>query len=1249
MTEPTPAARQSAASHDAPARPAAPANAHDPRPVNPLGDLQQVLGNFGTLERVAPKMEVGAPDDMHEREADAVARAVVRGAETGWRRHDEGDSLRRAPEDERRERTQPAPGPAPAKAPPVAKAPPTPKAPPVAKAPPAPKAPPTPKAPPAPAESRRREEPVVARKPANAGAIPAVSQAAARTIQSSRGAGQPLAAADRSFYEPRFGRDLGNVRIHDDPAAHQAARDVQARAFTYGQDIYFSAGRYQPGTQAGRELMAHELAHTIQQRPGAKIARAPDPPPGAAAPPTAAPLTSSAQATGQPAQTAAAVGGAAPVVADGEATLLLGPVGVPAFRLEGANADLYAGLMRRSPRYTGSRPQDQRVIWKRHMSSAPGLVGKLGTMIDEWAKVNRGAHGTSDRPPGPYVVKSNASTRYAIGELPDLAGELSIPDWDAAGKTALGYEQRFEVDHILELQLTNFPDNPGGHAIKNFQLLRGTINHSSGPTIEAAIDDALIAWLRTVPAQERNDPDRHLMALPVTGHDPRPNHADAQTAKQHHTLAFPNAMKLPHTHTALAPTDVWSRKDIEAGTHLTTHRGATPVVEITTLAAIGGHGKVAILRGEAGGYARSLTVAPEPEPGERKGFAPYTLVRKNLNVGPDWQTKKLLGSLALEIPEDHPTFVHASALIEVERFPGAQFAGHLRGRPDRTADAAVTQQLRGLNLRKGSPVTVETVDLGPGGFEITGYVETTIPLLYGAHLDFALRGNTVELSKTFRPEDIHPPAPLRIEDSTFTLALNSSGDLSASGRINASIDRLGRGWLEGRGSARDGIAISGGFDATPDLFSPGHVDFTYAHGQISGHGILGIPAGKVRGIKSARLEVSYVDERFQADGQAQFDLPGVREGAVHLTYDREYGLTVEGDLTVGKLPGIRSGSLKVRLSERPGGQGYRLAAHGTAQPDIPGVDAELTVDYDDGAFFARVSLPFERGRLHGQLMAGVTNRPLDEAGHPMLSAPPLPAVAPFGAGSAELKLNDWLRGTAGFRLLENGEVVVSGMLTVTGVPLWQPITPKPIPIIPTKRVKIHVFGPVDVSIGGGLDLSYGIEAGVLSGSVFAEYNPAHEDQTHIVGHAALHSGAFVALDLHGNVGGGLDIGVASITAELVLGAQLRVPATLDIGVDLDWRPDRGIVIDSWIHGQLSPRLKFYVKGQIVLESWIHDHTWGPWDLADKEFGSGLNLGFTLPFKYQDEQLDVGWDRIDVQRPDISPVTAARDFLRELAS
>lgn len=76
--------------------------------------------------------------------------------------------------------------------------------------------------------------------------------------------GHPLPASERAFFEPRFGRDLSNVRIHDDRAAGRAARAINARAYTLGHDVSFGSCEYAPGTATGRQLLAHELAHVVQ-------------------------------------------------------------------------------------------------------------------------------------------------------------------------------------------------------------------------------------------------------------------------------------------------------------------------------------------------------------------------------------------------------------------------------------------------------------------------------------------------------------------------------------------------------------------------------------------------------------------------------------------------------------------------------------------------------------------------------------------------------------------------------------------------------------------------------------------------------------------------------------------------------------------------------------------------------------------------------------------------------------------------
>jgi len=80
-----------------------------------------------------------------------------------------------------------------------------------------------------------------------------------------RAPGQPLDFESRGFMEERFGYDFSHVRVHSDEQAHRSAEATDAEAYTVGQDIVFATGRYSPNTTGGRELLAHELTHVVQQ------------------------------------------------------------------------------------------------------------------------------------------------------------------------------------------------------------------------------------------------------------------------------------------------------------------------------------------------------------------------------------------------------------------------------------------------------------------------------------------------------------------------------------------------------------------------------------------------------------------------------------------------------------------------------------------------------------------------------------------------------------------------------------------------------------------------------------------------------------------------------------------------------------------------------------------------------------------------------------------------------------------------
>jgi len=203
-------------------RPVEHAPARRPKRANPLWSALATH----VPPAVQAKLEVGAPDDEYERQADRVADQVLRTPEPPIQRppeEEEPEELRRKPLAEpiastlRRE-----------------------------------------------AELEEEEEKLQAQAESNE--ILSVAPGIENQVSGLQGGGAPLSEEARAYFEPRLGQDLGDVRIHTDATAAQAARALNAKAFTVGNDVVFGTGRYASDPRAGERLLAHELAHVVQQR-----------------------------------------------------------------------------------------------------------------------------------------------------------------------------------------------------------------------------------------------------------------------------------------------------------------------------------------------------------------------------------------------------------------------------------------------------------------------------------------------------------------------------------------------------------------------------------------------------------------------------------------------------------------------------------------------------------------------------------------------------------------------------------------------------------------------------------------------------------------------------------------------------------------------------------------------------------------------------------------------------------------------
>lgn len=169
---------------------------------SPSVRLQRILGNQGFQHHLQPKLRIGQSNDQYEQEADRVADQV----------------LRMPDKPEFRDRRL---------------------------------------------EIREGEETVQAKSRSNKGGR--IAPAIESGINSLRGSGQPMPESTRTFFESRFGADFGGVKVHSGTSADHLAESINAKAFTIGKDVVFGHGQYSPESSRGKQLLAHELTHVVQQ------------------------------------------------------------------------------------------------------------------------------------------------------------------------------------------------------------------------------------------------------------------------------------------------------------------------------------------------------------------------------------------------------------------------------------------------------------------------------------------------------------------------------------------------------------------------------------------------------------------------------------------------------------------------------------------------------------------------------------------------------------------------------------------------------------------------------------------------------------------------------------------------------------------------------------------------------------------------------------------------------------------------
>lgn len=844
-----------------------------------------------------------------------------------------------------------------------------------------------------------------------------------------------------------------------------------------------------------------------------------------------------------------------------------------------------------------TRPDDQRKVWSDGIMATGGYAEAVKKGVNtkrgiRHAKTNKMIH----------VIKPKSSDTYIIGDIDSLPAKVTLPRWNKGGAFS-----SYDVDHIREMQLG------GTNVLSNMEMLDSSANRSSGSLIRAEVVSKLNAAI-----QPEVGKGKHWKKAP-----------DLKKVQSEYQVSF--TATSPTLKVAGNPNNYWSVDAVSTGQHLDATTTLT-AAQINAKNLIGDDTHLIIYPRAGGGSAHKIGWQPTtntPTAFNGKGlFKNFeaTAITYSPGAGGTITGTKKFGKDLLESKQV------TWKLVEME---GMDYTVYVD-------KASVTAGLAKATAPGMSPVTLNEVDLDDkGAIFASGVLQPDLPLLQGLSLDLTIEDDQVWLSKTFSGEELKFPGPIQVMGSTLTVSAGTGG-LKVEGDVDYEITRLGQGKITGMGSfgadTGVGFGVKGYFELDKQVFDgEARIEAGYEKEAFWLKGHLSIAEGKIQGIQSASIDAAYEKDSFSATGTVVPKIPAVDAATLSIEYSEAAGLKFAGDVGFKSNPLISEGKLHVEAQQPPDGAGFKVKGSGQAKPNIPGVASNLSAEYDDGAFTATFEGAYTKGMLTGNISVGVTNRSVDENGQlGALGDPEAPLVV-FGSGSATLRLAPWLQATAGIRFSPTGEVTVSGEIGLPGE----------IQLFPRQEIdktlfslatQIPIVPGVVAEVGGNLKAQAGIGPGVLDQLKLAvEYNPAHEENTHITGDAHVKVPADAGLRLAARAGIGLGITGASATGGIELGGALGIDGAAEAGVHVDWMPSRGLTIDANAAFHAQPRFKFDVSGYVSVSALgfsVYDNSW---ELAAFEVGSDLRFGVNFPVHYvEGEPFSVSLDDVEFEVPDVDP-------------
>ena len=974
--------------------------------------------------------------------------------------------------------------------------------------------------------------------------------------------GAPLDAHVRGRMENRFNHDFGGVRIHDDALAHESARSVGAAAYTVGSGIVFGPGRYRPGTREGGHLLAHELAHTVQQ--GGLQRRAID---GALAVDPYPALEQEAERAADAAMSPDSV--TMPRLSRVAATVLS--------RAAEARTWKPTTMVTSPPVLGEERSPEPRSRVRAYRVAELELPGpKMNkASLDVWkakasaqaleATINAGETFQAIRDKRP-----SSDTLRGIW-LQNLGWDRKTleTNWKNAGGDTKAYkpvddDAVCEIDHIVELQFG------GNNTADNMQLLQKENNASAGRDL----------WQQVV-----------SLARQITATDDTVEqvilHFDKVVSGG--TYKCDECCKIEKKLTALEKKGV-GPTDSEAG-------DADALLAEYPIAA---GGLSTTLRVTAVGAATKtkeivddLFNPPIAENKSGSTLVPGITLLKLTRAG---KTHKMAG----EFSENTKT------RLRIDIKPGNPVDFSVKDGALSLSEASKDKKGVKFNYPYLSPGEFTTLHITPEGLTGEGKIYPTIPFLGPLGVRFAPGELTV--TKGLDQKALKPPFPgFRITKGE--LALELAPEFKPSGILAFAIGPEKKPVALGEmtaGLEGGNFAVKGTLTAQIPGLDTAVGTVTYVK-DAGWNGRIELKTSKIPNTKNVSVVVTLGPDGFAAEGGLTIVLPG--EGntvALHVAQKKDrFALTGDSTLTLPV-----KGMEPVTLSFEHDGEHIKGSGHTSIS--FHGLKGDVAVAYHDGKVSGKGKIDIKKGRAAGALAVNLSeqNRISGEGSITYQITDDLVATAGIILGEDEsVRLKGALEIVKPIELFP----AAKGKKTLLAVPT---IT------IPIPGASIGPVGLV-VKIDGGIEIHYQVGPGELRNTkIEAAFNPLDEkpDLDLLFG-TQLHVGANAGIG--GYVRGALaiDAVIASVSGGLTVGAQADLEGNAQADLKIHYTKSR-FEFDAKGMIEAGLALGLTLDADVRAEAGIGPFTasWMKvWHLAAYKLDTGLRFGLQAPLHYDSDK------------------------------